>query len=166
MFRLALVSYLTASMLAGPAVCCCTTADLFGGTKQSSHKDHASPSTAHCHGHRAGHSCHGHRSHSRHRHTDASQHEIAKHGEVPDAPVHPCSCRETRFDALTTKVNNSEVDSLLRLQFAFLDAPTFFGVSPLVLANLIRAAVPDPGTTTFPHMSAPEILRALQTFRC
>lgn len=166
MFRLALVSYLTASMLAGPALCCCTALDLFGSKAHPSRGDQPERPAPRCHGHHAGRSCHAHGSQPRHHHADAGHHRATKTSELPDTPAHPCSCRESRFDALTVKASAADVGSFLRLQVAFCDGSAIVVLSPSILANLLKATIASQGTTTFPHMSAPEILRALQTFRC
>lgn len=166
MFRLALVSYLTAAMLAGPAVCCCTASDVLGAMTHPSSGGQPERPAPQCHGHHGGGSCHSHR-HAPQRHDcDTGRHKRAQPTKMPDAPAHPCSCPESRFDALTVKVSDADVGGFLRLQVEFCDGSAIVALSPSIHTHLLNATIAAQGTTTFPHMSAPEILRALQTFRC
>ena len=166
MFRLTLVSYLTAVMLAGPALCCCQASDLFGAMTPSSREDQPDRPASRCHGHHAGRSCHAHRLEPVRHGGNAGRHKNMEPSNAPDAPAHPCSCHESRLDALIVKVNDADVASLLRLQVEFCDGFAIAALSHSMVTSLLNAVIASLGSTTFPHMSAPVILRALQTFRC
>lgn len=85
---------------------------------------------------------------------------------MPAAPPHSCPCQESRLDALTAKVNGADVAGLLRLHVEFCEGFAIVAPSHSMVTSLLNATIASLGTTTFPHLSAPEILRALQTFRC
>ena len=165
MFRLALVSYLTVSTLAGPALCCCTGVDLAREVAICSAPDQPVVPAPHCHGKHGNHACHSHPRRQTHRQAEQVQPTRPSQEPTGESP-HPCSCNESRADALAVKASNSDVGSLLRLQFEFFDGPAMICAPASIVVNLLNAATAGAESATFPHMSAPEILRALQSFRC
>jgi hypothetical protein len=166
MFRLVLVAYLALITFAGPAVCCCTASGLTGGILPRRSEEQPTPHTSHCHGHRAGGLCHAQQTPHTHPHRTTADLKAAPSNDRSPPPKTPCSCHETRFEALTAKASDVDAAQLLRLQVGFVSIPADATVCVSISDCQHETAVSTLETTTFPHMSAPEILRALQTFRC
>ena len=155
MLRIGLVSYLILTTLAGPALCCCTTTHLLASVAPPVKAERSQPI-------HQGHGC---------CHDDQATQD--EHGNVPESrsgkPQQPrrpsCPCKEYRFEALVLASHHSEFTKQIQLTPQGLvemvsSLPTAALLSVKEITQVPRECM------IFPFLTAQDILRALQTFRC
>ena len=151
MIRSGLTAYLVLAMLAGPALCCCTTPRFCASRSEvKGTQRHQADAPAH--------PCCSHR----------NQHAGKSPGENSNQPNAPnCPCHRQRADLATLSALTSElerqVEAPLLPSGPMESAAIISMVAPI--SSLIKIG-PTHGSIAFPFLTAQEILRTLCAFLC
>ena len=151
MIRGAVTLYLALVTLAGPWFCCCTSAQVGSWLTALVRSDGQTPVRACCHGH----------------HHDGHEHP-APAGDEPSAPEPPtCPCQEDGSREPAALVSAAEPAKIAQLHLAVVAAWDAHALPAAAVPPAADHALRGPSECgAFPHMTAREILRALQSYRC
>lgn len=144
MYRCLLVTYLTFSMLLGPALCCCTMVPLVESVTAVFEQSAASRTGGNC--------CHQH----------ATDHRSNRDKDVPTRQDSKCPCKESNGTIAATMSIPVSIDTTV--------ASWSFDAMAEVNPRIESLSAPQARKTSlgisFPYLTGTEILRALHILTC